>query len=95
MPMAPRFGEPVRHLPNGAAKLFHVEKIRSPKSRRESAGTVRGAGGLHDRGRNVPLDRRGASRTHHLMAHTFGGANSQTVAPPALGDTQQGKEAAP
>jgi hypothetical protein len=45
--MALRFGEPVRHLPNGAAKLFHVEKMRSPKSRRESAGTVHGAGGLN------------------------------------------------
>ena len=40
MRMALRFGEPVRHLQNGAAKLFHVEKMRSPKSRRESAGTI-------------------------------------------------------
>src|SRR4051812_11748568 len=48
MRMALRFGEPVRHLPNGAAKLFHVEKMRSPKSRRESVGTVRDAGGLHE-----------------------------------------------
>ena len=48
MRMALRFGEPVRHLPNGAAKLFHVEKMRSPKSRRKSVGTVRDAGGLHE-----------------------------------------------
>ena len=42
------------------AKGFHVEKMQSPKPR--TYGTVRGAGGLHDRGRNVfPLDRRRTS----------------------------------
>jgi hypothetical protein len=44
---------------------------------------------------NVPLDRRGTPRTYHLVANTLGVANCQTVAPPALGDTQQGKAAVP
>ena len=45
--------------------------------------------------RHVPLDRRGTPRTCYLVADKFGFANSQTVAPPALGDTQQGRAAAP
>jgi class 3 adenylate cyclase len=44
---------------------------------------------------NVPLDRRGTPRAYHLVANTLGVANCQTVAPPALGDTQQGKAAVP
>jgi len=44
MRMALRFGEPFRHLPNGAAKLFHVEKLGSPKSRHQSGGTLRELG---------------------------------------------------
>ena len=47
--------------------------------------------GSMNRGCNVPLDRRGASRTHYLVAHTFGVATRQTAAPPARGDTGEAK----
>ena len=43
---------------------------------------------------HVPLDKRGTARTCYLVADTFGIANCETVAPPALGDTQQGNAAA-
>ena len=39
--------------------------------------------------------RRRAPRTYRLVANTLGVANCQTVAPPALGETQQGKAAVP
>ena len=40
---------------------------------------------------HVPLDRRGTPRTCYLVADKFGFANCQTVAPPALGDMQEGR----
>jgi hypothetical protein len=43
---------------------------------------------------HVPLDKRGTARTCYFVADTFGIANCETVAPPALGDTQQGNAAA-
>src|SRR6266404_2248336 len=61
----------------------------------ESAGMAPGAGAAMTEVRHVPLDRRGTPRTCYLVADKFGFANSQTVAPPALGDTQQGRAAAP
>ena len=95
MRMALRFGEPVRHLPNGAAKLFHVEKMRSPKSRRESVGTVRDAGGLNEeaamsRWTDEELRELATLWPTHSVSELV-----EHVAPPALGDTQQGKTAAP
>jgi hypothetical protein len=77
------------------AQRFHVEKRKSPNPRLKSTWHVTWRWGPQCRGRNVPLDRRRASRTRHLVAKTFGVGHCRTVAPPALGDTQQGKAAAP
>jgi hypothetical protein len=57
--------------------------------------------GRHGTGRwvteacHVPLDRRGTPRTCYAVADQFGFGNWQTVAPPALGDKQEGNAAAP
>src|ERR1700676_358962 len=61
----------------------------------ESAGMAPGAGAAMTEVRHVPLDRRGTPRTCYLVADKFGFANSQTVAAPTLGDTQEGRAVAP
>ena len=75
----------------GKCSMWKRCDCRSPDANRLARYMALGM----NRGCSVPLDRRGASRTHHLVAHPFGVANCQTVAPPARGDTQQGKAAAP
>jgi hypothetical protein len=60
----------------------------------ESAVMATGAGAAMTEACHVPLDRRGTPRTCYLVADKFGFANCQTVASPALGDTQEGRAAA-
>src|SRR6476620_1129134 len=61
----------------------------------ESAVVAPGAGAAMTEACHVPLDRRGTPRTCYLVADKFGVANCQTVAPPALGDMQEGRAAVP
>src|SRR6476620_2582786 len=92
-----------RHRNTGAACLRRREPDASAVERSELAkiaprteGMALGAGAaMTDEARHVPLDRRRTPRTCHLVADKFGVANCQTVAAPALDDTQQGKTAAP
>ena len=90
-----------RHRKTGAACLRRREPDASSVERSELAkiaprteGMALGAGAAMTEVRHVPLDRRGTPRTCYLVADKFGFANCQTVAPPALGDTQEGRAAA-
>jgi hypothetical protein len=70
-------------------------RVQPPKWRRTNRQSWhQGAGGAVIEARHVPLDRRGTPRTCYLVVDNFGFANCPTVAPPALGDKQQGKAAA-
>ena len=73
-----------------------VEKTQITKmAPHESALMAPGAGAAMTEACHVPLDRRGTPRTCYLVADKFGFANCQTVAPPALGDMQEGRAAVP
>ena len=72
------------------ARSLPTRREQSPKWCPTNRHAWHQAPGRHNRGRHVPLDRRGTPRACFLVADKFGFANSQTVAPPALGDTQSG-----
>ena len=73
-----------------------VEKTQTTKmAPHESAVIAPGVGATMTEACHVPLDRPGTARTCYLVADKFGFANCQTVAPPALGDMQEGRAAVP